>query len=535
MTSSIPGLHYYYPTDPTHTPQAIEADLCIYGGTPGALAAAIQARRMGKSAVIAEFGRHLGGMTAGGLGATDIGNSDAIQGISRDFYNKLAEHYGEPAPYWYMEPHVAERFFEEMAQEAQAAVYFDQHLASVTKDGNHITAITMANGNVFRAKMFIDATYEGDLLAMAGVDYHVGREANSVYNETLNGIQWTSPNHDFKKPIDPYIVPGDPSSGLLPEIEDAPMGAAGEGDARVQAYNFRMCLSNVAENHLPFPKPVGYDPARYELLRRTIEAGAYEIFGHPKPMPNGKSDTNNKGAFSTDYIGGSDLWPEADYATRERIFQEHVNYVAGFFYFLSNDEKLPAAVRDQMREWALSKDEFTTTGGWPHQLYVREGRRMISDYVMTEHNCRGEEVCDDSIGLAAYTMDSHNCKRVVVKAGSEAAFSDTMDSVRNEGNVEAYGFPPYPISYRSIVPREAECANLLITVCLSSTHIAYGSIRMEPVFMVLGQAAGTAAVLAIDEGTSVQQVKYATLRERLLADGQRLEWGGEAVGELKCN
>jgi hypothetical protein len=392
----------------------------------------------------------------------------------------------------------------------------------------------MENGNIFRAKMFVDATYEGDLLAMAGVSYHVGREDNSTYNETLNGIQWTSPNHDFKVPVDPYIIPGDASSGLLPEIEDAPMGAAGEGDARVQAYNFRMCLTDVPENQLPFPRPADYEPARYELLRRYIEAGGYDTFGHPKRMPNGKSDTNNKGAFSTDYIGGSDEWPEADYATRERLFQEHVNYVAGFFYFLSNDEQLPTEVRDEMRRWALSKDEFVETGGWPHQLYVREGRRMISDYVMTEHNCRGNTVCEDPIGLAAYTMDSHNCKRVVVKAGTEAAFSDSMDCVRNEGNVEAYGFPPYPISYRSIVPREAECANLLVTVCLSSTHIAYGSIRMEPVFMVLGQAAGTAAAFAIDSEASVQQVDYPALRERLLSDGQRLEWTGKPTpAELK--
>jgi hypothetical protein len=369
-----------------------------------------------------------------------------------------------------------------------------------------------------RGRIFIDATYEGDLMAKAGVSYHVGREANATYDETLNGVQLGSKKHQFLVPVDPYVKPGDPASGLLPGLHAGGPGEHGQGDHRVQAYNFRMCLTNAPENRLPFPKPAGYDPLRYELLLRYIQGGVWDAFGSNLPMPNRKTDTNNNGGFSTDNIGMNYDYPDADYATRERIFQEHVTYQQGMMWFLVNDPRVPEKIRQQMSQWGLCKDEFREAGGWSHQLYVREARRMISDYVMTQHNCQGRVVADDAVGLAAYGMDSHNTQRYV-KDGQAI----------NEGDVQVHGFSPYPIAYRSIVPKESECRNLLVPVCLSSSHIAYGSIRMEPVFMVLGQSAATAAIHALEQNVSVQRVDIQKLQARLLEDKQVLAWTGPQI------
>ena len=366
--------------------------------------------------------------------------------------------------------------------------------------------------------MFIDATYEGDLMAKAGLSYTVGREANAKYGETLNGVQTAqATKHQFMKPVDPFVKPGDPASGLLPGIYAGGPGRDGEADHRVQAYNFRMCLTDAPENRIPFPKPAGYDPLRYELLLRYIQAGVWDAFCSNLAMPNRKSDCNNCGAFSTDNIGMNYDYPEGDYATREKIFAEHVLYQQGLMWFLANDSRVPAKIRDEIGRWGLCKDEFQETGGWPHQLYVREARRMVGVYVMTQHNCQGEKIAGDSVGLAAYTMDSHNTQRYV-KDGKAI----------NEGDVQVGGFPPYPICYGALVPEAKECTNLLVPVCLSATHIAYGSIRMEPVFMVLGQSAATAAALAIDGGVAVQRVEYKTLREQLVADKQVLRWANGA-------
>ena len=528
--------------------EVIDSDICVYGGTAGGVAAAVQATRMGKTAVLVEFGDHLGGMTSGGLGATDIGNKAAIGGIAREFYHAVATYYARDdawrfesrtdyfksragrnaksdlnasdATMWTFEPHVAEDIFFRMVNEAKVPVYFQQRLAAVRKDGARITEIEMENGDVYRARMFIDATYEGDLMAKAGVSSTVGREGNSQYEETINGVRAVTPKHQFTIAVDPYVKPGDPSSGLLPFIQSGDGGVPGEGDRSVQAYNFRLCYTQNPTNRLPHSRPVKYDPAKYELLARYLEAivaagrtPKLSEFWNPIWMPNGKSDINNNGGFSTDFIGENYDYPDANYARRAEIWKAHEDYTLGFVYFLAISPRVPDNLRKEMQRWGPAKDEFLDTQNWPHQLYVREARRMVSDYVMTEHNCRGKVKASDPVGLAAYTMDSHNCQRLAKNGRAE-----------NEGDVQVGGFPPYPISYRAIVPKAAECENLAVPVCLSATHIAYGSIRMEPVFMILGQSAASAAALAINEKCALQKVNYDQLRTRMLADKQILEW-----------
>lgn len=514
-----PNLRYYYPITPGEHPQTIDCDVCVYGGTSGGVTAAIQAARMGKKTVLLEFGTHIGGLTTGGLSATDGGS--AAGGIAREFYNTVGQSGFKPA--------VAEQAFRDMLKTAGVGVYTEHRLIAVKKDGNRLTEVRCDNGDVFRGKMFVDTTYEGDLMAAAGVTYHVGREANSAYGETLDGVQKPGA-HNFDKPVDPYVIPGDPRSGVLWGIQGQGLAPVGTGDNLVQAYNFRMYLE---KDGLPFPKPREYDPKKYELLLRYIQAG-----GGPGVYPH-KGDNNNQGGFSTDNIGRSYDWPDgtargdlavkkdeayfkALYALREKIYQDHVDYQQGLVYFVAHDPRVPQAIRDKLAPWGLTKDSFKETGGFPHALYVREGRRMISDYVMTEHNCRHQTKADDSVGLAQYNMDSHNCQRVVLK---DPKTGNVI--VKNEGDVQV-GVPgPYPVAYRAMVPKEAECANLLVPVCLSSTHIAFGSIRMEPVFMVLSQSAATAGCLALDAGVPVQKVDYAKLRERLLADKQMLDWTGK--------
>lgn len=515
-------------------------DVVVYGGTSGGVAAAVQARRMGKTVVLIESGKHLGGLTSGGLGATDIGNKGAIGGLSREFYRRIKAHYDDPQAWrweeagkyrgprqaagddaaWTFEPHVAERIMNDLCQEAGVVVVRQKRLdrrQGVVKKEGRIVSIRTEDGHVYLGQCFIDTTYEGDLLALAGVTYHVGREANSQYQETLNGVQTRNAiHHQMVKGVDPYRRPGDPSSGLLPGVHGGPPGEEGSGDRRVQAYNFRMCLTDIPENRIPFAKPDGYDEARYELLLRNFEAGETRTPWSLILMPNRKTDINNNYGFSTDNINLNYDYPDGDDATRDRIFAEHLHYQRGLMWTLANHPRVPEKIRNEVSRWGLCKDEFPDFDGWPHQLYVREARRMVSEYVMTQHHCQGRTLAEDPVGLAAYTMDSHNVQRYV----------DTNGQVRNEGDVQVGGFPPYPISYRAIRPRREECQNLLVPVCLSASHIAYGSIRMEPVFMVLGQSAAAAACLAIDQGTSVQEIDYQRLRERLLADRQILEWTG---------
>ncbi len=524
-----------------------EVDVVIYGGTSGGIAAACTAAHLGKSVVLIEPGKHLGGMTAGGLGATDIGNKGAIGGLSRTFYQRLKKHYAADTAWtwekradfqgtghaatedaaWTFEPHVAAQVYQDLLREHQVPVVLGQRLdlaGGVRKDGKRIVSITTESGDTYRGRMFIDATYEGDLMAKAGVSYHVGREANRTYGETLNGVQVrNATKHQFVRDIDPYVKPGDPTSGLLPRVHAGPPGEDGTGDGRVQAYNFRLCATDRPENRRPWPKPAHYDDRPYELLLRNFEAGDVRIPWNPVLLPNRKTDSNNNYAFSTDDVGSNYAYPDGDYATRDRVRREHVEYTQGLMWTLANHPRVPEAVRRHFRAWGLAKDEFTDNDNWPWQLYVREARRMVGEYVMTEANCRGRRVAGDSVGLAAYGMDSHNVERYVTKEGF----------VRNEGDVQVGGFSPYPISYRALVPRATECTNLLVPVCLSASHIAYGSIRMEPVFMVLGQSAATAAALALDDNVDVQQVNYRRLRGRLLRGMQVLDWTSPKRGGIE--
>ncbi|MFN9720225.1 MAG: FAD-dependent oxidoreductase [Planctomycetota bacterium] len=512
-------------------------DLVIYGGTSAGISAAVQASRMGCSAVLIEPSQHLGGLTSGGLGFTDSGDKRVIGGISREFYQRIRRHYDNPSAWvfekssgydryranedamWTFEPRVAESVFVSMLAECPSVtVVFAERLdreKGVDISAGRIASIRMESGRLFEGLQFMDATYEGDLMAAAGIPYAVGREANDTYGETLNGIQVRANihNHRFVKNVDPYQTPGDPSSGLLKGIEDVGPGVDGSGDHRIQAYCFRMCMSNVPANRIPFPKPVNYDEGRYELLFRNFEAGDLRFPMKPDMMPNGKTDTNNNCAFSTDYLGGNYRYPDASYSEREAIIRDHEDYQKGLMWSLANHPRVPESVRQEMASWGLPKDEFIDHGGWPHQLYIREARRMVSDYVVTELDCRRVRVVEDSVGLGSYNMDSHNVRRFVTPEGF----------VQNEGDVQVSPGGAYLISYRSIIPGRGQVANLTVPVCLSASHIAYGSIRMEPVFMILGQSAATAGILSERRKCSLQDLPYSELRSQLMADQQVLD------------
>lgn len=520
-------------------------DVVVYGGTSAGVTAAVQAKKMGKSAVIVGPDVHLGGLSSGGLGFTDTGNKAVIGGLAREFYHRVYEKYQSPDAWkwqtrdsygnqgqgtpaidgalrtmWIFEPHVAESVFEDFVKDFEIPVFRDEWLdretGVIVKDGK-IVSVKMLSGKVFTGRIFIDATYEGDLMASAGVTFHVGRESTATYGEKWNGIQVGTLHHGhwFKEPISPYKIPGDPSSGLLPRISPEDPGKKGDGDHRVQAYCYRMCLTDDPRNRVPFPKPDGYDPAEYELLLRVFATGWREGFQKFDPIPNHKTDTNNHGPFSTDNIGYNYDYPEASYERRKEILAEHRQYQQGLMYFVTNDPRVPEDVRTLMSKWGLAQDEFVDNDNWPHQIYVREARRMVGEYVMTEQDCLGTRETPRPVGMGSYTMDSHNVQRYVTPDGD----------VQNEGDIGVHT-PPYQISYGSLVPKKGECENLLVPVCLSSSHIAFGSIRMEPVFMILGQSAATAGVLAMDAETTVQDVDYDQLRARLTADGQVLKYDG---------
>jgi len=522
-------------------------DIVVYGGTSGGVVAAIQAARSGHSVILISPTQKLGGLTASGLGMTDTaGYRQIIGGLAKEFYQRIGRHYADPANWrsgdreaymkkvgpglardgmmHYFEPHIAERAFEEWAAESKLVIVRGERLDlrhGVIKEGARITALRMESGRTFPGKIFIDASYEGDLLPGAGVTYTLGRESQQAYKERFAGVQpRTGVEHQFRHQVDPYVKPGDASSGLLPEIHAATpavMGPEGSADKLIQAYNFRLCLTDVPENRVPIQRPEGYDAARYELLGRYFKAGFDHPFGLHDAMPNRKTDLNNFGPFSVDYLRGNDGYVEGDYATRERIVAEHIRYQKGLLYFFLTDERVPTEIRQQLARWGYAKDEFTDNGNWPWQIYVREARRMVSEQVMTEHHVLGHQIVADSVGLGCYPLDCHNVQRFVSADGYALV----------EGGVYQTGHSPYPISYRSIVPLRTECENLLAPWSLSASHVAFLSIRMEPVFMTLSQSAATAASLALRNRCAVQDIAYDQLRLDLAKQNQVLDFKPE--------
>ena len=515
--------------------EVYNADIIIYGGTSAAIIAAVEVVKSGKTVLIVSPEQHLGGLTSGGLGFTDTGNKAVIGGLSREFYHRVWLHYKDDAAWnwqnqsdfgnkgqgtiamdgefrtmWLFEPHVAENVFENFVKENNIKVlrgeWLDRKMGVVKKKGEIISFSTLS-GKVFKGKMFIDATYEGDLMAAAGINFHVGREGNAKYNETFNGVQTGVFQHDhhFKSNISPYKIKDDPSSGLLPYISAEPPGEFGAADKKIQAYCFRMCMTNHPENSVAFPKPDNYDASNYELLLREFNTGRNDWFSKFDVLPNKKTDTNNHGAFSSDFIGMNYDYPEADYQRRTEIIKQHYDYQVGLLWFVANDPRVPDAIRTKMASYGLAKDEFKDNNHWPHQIYVRESRRMIGDYITTEHDVMQRIETPESIGMGSYHIDSHNTQRYVTSEGY----------VQNEGDIGVKPPGPYRISYGSIVPQKEECTNLFVPVCVSSSHIAYGSIRMEPVFMILGQSAAVAACLAIDEKCAIQDVSYNQLKKLL--------------------
>ncbi len=529
-----------------NTPQKNEnsfnADVIIYGGTSGAITAAVEVVQSGKSVIVVSPDKHLGGLTAGGLGYTDTGNKSVIGGLSREFYHRVWLHYNDSAAWvwqkhseygnkgqgtvamdgenrtmWIFEPHVAEQVFEDFVTENNITIYRDEWLDrenGLVKTDGKIVSFKTLSGKTFSGKMFIDATYEGDLMAEAGVNYHVGRESTKTYNEQWNGVQTGVLHHGhwFKSKISPYKIPGDPASGVLPLISTEYPGDYGAGDNKIQAYCFRTCMTNHDENRISFPKPENYDSTQYELLVRVFDTGRKDWFGKFDDIPNKKTDTNNHGPFSSDNIGMNYDYPEASYERRQEIIKEHENYQKGLLWFVANDPRVPEDIRTKMATWGLAKDEFKDNGNWPHQIYVREARRMIGEYVTTENDVLLKREVPLPVGMGSYAMDSHNVQRYITPEGF----------VQNEGDIGVSPPAPYSISYGSIIPKKEECINLLVPVCVSSSHIAFGSIRMEPVFMILGQSAATAACMSIDKNIPVQEISYEELKKQLLNKNQIL-------------
>ncbi len=527
-------------------------DVVVYGGTSAGVTAAVQAARMDREVVLVHPDQHIGGLSSSGLGKTDTGNTSTIGGLSREFYQRVKDHYDqkgswdeiEPGQYphyeedadtiWRFEPHVAELVFNNMLDEADVTVALNQRLDrsgdGVKKQNGRIVAIRTVSDRIYRGNVFIDATYEGDLMAEAGVQYTVGRESQEKYDERWAGVrkQARHHKHHFKKNVSPYVESGDPDSGLVPRVHGNDPGEEGDGDRRIQAYCFRMCMTKVEDNQVEWTRPDEYDPEQYELLFRVFEAGEFgdtvrmnEVL-KPDMMPNRKTDTNNRGPFSTDNIGQNYAYPEASYAEREEIVQDHLEYQKGLMWTLAHHPRTPKELRKEVQQWGLAADEFQDNDHWPYKIYVREARRMVGRYVMTEHDCLGRVTTPQPIGMGSYTMDSHNTQRFITENGT----------VQNEGDIGVRPKGPYPIAYGSIVPKKSDAKNLLVPVCVSASHIAFGSIRMEPVFMILGQSAGTAAVHAIKQDVPVQDVNYERLYNRLRADGQRIPTPLMPVSEL---
>ncbi|MCA9735749.1 MAG: FAD-dependent oxidoreductase [Deferribacteres bacterium] len=510
----------------SHPQQSIySVDICVYGGTASGVIAAYAAKKMGKSVLLVEPGKHLGGMVSGGLGRMDIPAKWAVSGLARDFFRRVGQHYGVFEK-WVFEPHVAEKVFRNYVTEARIQVLYDFRIFKANMDETRLEHIELENTTepfdvahkIVNAEVFIDCSYEGDLMAKAGITYTFGRESNEKYTETFNGVQFSERNQ-FPKGVDPYIVAGDSSSGLLWGIDNDVLQENGSEDTHLQAYGYRICLTDDPNNLLPVSRPENYDSNRYELLvrywqkrpiHRLDEGFSWGI------LPNRKTDINSRGPFSLNVIGQNKNYTEVDYFERAELEKLHKAYTQGLLYFYGHDVRVPEKIREEMKKWGYPKDEYVEDQHWSPQLYIRESRRMLGEYVATESNCRDEARVPDGIALAAYTIDSHHCRRIVV---------DGM--IKNEGEVHFEEVKPWPISYRTITPRHEEAQNVLVPVCLSASHVAFGSIRIEPVFMALGQAAGIAAAIAIDDTLAVQTIDYQKIQDIMhnnpLLDGRKPE------------
>lgn len=526
-----------------HSQNAFKADVIVYGGTSSAVTAAVEVSRMGKTVILVSPDKHLGGLSSSGLGFTDTGNKTVIGGLAREFYQLIYQHYQDPQSWkwqkqseygnvgqgnpaidgenrtmWIFEPHAAEEAFEKMIEQSKVIVYREEWLNrtdGVEMKNGVIVSIKTLSGKKFTGKVFIDASYEGDLMASAGVKYFIGREASSTYNEQFNGIQKGVFHHDhyFKVNVDPYKVPGNPLSGLLPGISAETPGENGTADNKIQAYCYRLCMTRLPENRISISKPEGYDSTRYELLARVAQKGWNEFFNKYDPIPNLKTDVNNHGPVGFDNIGMNWDYPDATYERRREILKEHQRYQKGLLYFITTDPRIPADIRGKMKEWGLAKDEFTDNDNWPYNIYVRESRRMIGEYIMTENEIFGRTSVPHPIGMGSYTMDSHNVQRYVTPEGF----------VQNEGDLGLTPKSPYQIDLGAILPKREQCTNLIVPVCVSCSHIAFGSIRMEPVFMILGQDAGTLASLAVEKKKTIYEIPYDELKTRLESSGQVLK------------
>ncbi|HZV35186.1 MAG TPA: FAD-dependent oxidoreductase, partial [Verrucomicrobiae bacterium] len=500
------------------TNNLFQSDICVYGGTSGGVIAAVAAARLGKKVALVCVNNHPGGMTSSGLGVTDVGDFPAsIGGLAAEFYSRVGQAYGSNGPVYWFEPHVAEQTFLQMLNGAGVKLYTHMQLASVTMSNLVITQITMTDGTAFAAKEFIDASYEGDLMAQSQVTYTWGREGTNVYGESLAGVFVNSVQYD----CDPYVVPGNQASGLLPLIQSNAPGTIGQGDQRMQTYNFRLCLTQTVTNQIPITPPTNYSEATYELLHRYINA--YVASNGSVPLnrlidvqtliPNNKTDINAYADVSTDFIGYNWAYPTNAAAGRQLIYQQHKDYIAGLLYYLATSTNVPLNVRTNMQSYGYAADEFQDNGGWPYDMYVREARRMISDYVMLQQDALGTRAATDPIALGNYTLDCHPDARLAVNGVAVW-----------EGAIGVSIPEPFPVSYRSIVPATGQCQNLFSTFCLSASHVGFASLRTEPVFMELSHAAGDAASFAIDDQVPVQQVSYQKLSAQLLADGQLLSW-----------
>jgi hypothetical protein len=511
-----------------------EADLVVYGGTASGVVTAYTAAKEGLRVILLEPGSHLGGMVTGGLSATDVAHFQIIGGYARDFYREAAAHYGvhtlDTHDDWLSEPHVGEQIFNAWLKQAGVEVHFNERLREkrgVAKAGLRVEGITTDDGKTWTAKVFADCSYEGDLMAQAGVKYTVGREDMETYHEDLAGVRVDTPKHQFLWKVSPF----DDRGKLMPEVDPGPMAANGSGDKKVQAYNFRMILTNDPANKMPWSKPNGYDASNFELLARYLQEWNQHMHRDPNfhdvmnpvEIPNRKADFNNNGAFSSDYIGKSWAYPDASYAERKRIWDDHLLYTKSFLWFIASDPRVPKSLRDEVNTWGRAKDEFTDSDGWPNQLYVREGRRMVGVYVMKQADLQTNRTKQDSIAMGSYNSDSHNIHRV----------SMPDRSVWNEGDVQV-SVQPYEIAFGTMIPKANETENLLVPVCLSASHVAYSSVRMEPQYMMIGQAAGDTAALAIQQHVPVGKVNIDALQKKLRMQNAILHLEQEAkMGETK--